>query len=323
MLFRTEFESFHSNFPIDHTSKIISVGSCFSTHMAGLLGKYKFNVFNNPYGTVYNPVSIIESLKFPAECFTDLSLKRDDRWVNFLSHSDINAGSLKDLESQLQRRSYEVKEAIANASHIILTFGSAKVYERLDSENRIVANCHKQAASGFNERYLRVSEIVTVFDAVMTSIKEQNPRVKCILSVSPVRYLSDGLNKNQYGKAILRVACEEIVSKYREVEYFPAYEIMMDDLRDYRFYEADMIHPNRLAIDYIWGIFSRSYFTSETQLLIGKIEKIIKSIEHRPFNSENPAYRKMLRKNLEAIENLPYNLDFSKEIEIITKNLEA
>jgi hypothetical protein len=321
MHFHTAYKGKTSKFPIDYSSEILSVGSCFSTHIASILHDYKFNILNNPYGTCYNPLSILASLSYNGNDFDGFCLQRDGKWVNYLSHSDVSSESEESLKKDLIKRSELVRKTIENASHLILTFGSAKVYELKSKGNQITANCHKQPSKEFKERYLSISEIKKAFDNTQNILSNLNSGLKIILTVSPVRYLADGMEMSQYGKAILRVACEEILHDYSNVEYFPSYEIMMDDLRDYRFYKEDMIHPNEQAIAYIWDIFRSNYIAGNAKTLIDRIHRINNNINHRPFNSDNPAYRKMLQKTLDEINSLPIELNFEKEKAFITKLL--
>lgn len=303
MQFRTELSLTKSKWNIDYNSSLISVGSCFSTNISSQLNRLQFKIENNPYGTLYNPYSIFRSLIYEADDFKDTDLQRDEKWVSYLCHSDLSSTGKQDLTKLLDQKTDVFKKRLESCDYLILTLGSSKVYT-LKSSGLIVANCHKVSQHQFETRLLRSNEIVEEFEKVINNIKSINPGIKIIISVSPVRYLSDGFEKNSLSKSTLITACHEIVSSHDNVEYFPAYEIIMDDLRDYRFYEEDLLHPNSVAIKYVFDGFVKAYMENETILLMGRVNKIIKSLEHIPFNRNSESYKKLMNKLEAELENI-------------------
>ena len=305
----------HDRVRINHKDLILSIGSCFSTNISQRLKNLKFRVINNPYGTLYNPHSILESLFLQEEAFSGNYVQRDELWVNYLSHSDINSTSKPELESLLYSKAEELSQLIKNCNYLVLTFGSSKIY-RLKNTGQIVANCHKVPQQEFKSELYKSQELVEHFKSSHSRLKEFNPDLKIILTVSPVRYLGDGMQFNQLNKSHLILACNEIVDQLEDVYYFPSYEIILDDLRDYRWYEPDLIHPNKQAIEYVWSIFTETYFSEQTKSTNQEIEQISRNIEHRAFNPNSSAYKKHLNKTIDLI-NKHNELDFTEELRIL------
>ena len=197
-----------------------------------------------------------------------------------------------------------------------MTFGTANVFE-YRKEGRVVANCHKVANSEFERKRLQIHEITTAFEPILNTLKAINPTLKVILTVSPVRHIRDGLIENQRSKSTLLLSVEELVRRFDFVEYFPSYELLMDDLRDYRFYKADMIHPSTIAVDYVWQHFADAYFSENTKQLIRAIHKIIQAKQHRPFDETSDSYQQFLEIQLSKISHLtaahPF-LNFEEDI---------
>lgn len=313
MEFRTKYKAEKFDFPISYNSGMLFIGSCFSTHIFRRLKELKFNVLNNPFGTVYNPISIFESICCSIEDFENFYTERDGLFVNYKAHFDLRSTSKDDLESTLKQKCIETDQQIDNSSHIFITLGSSKIYER-SHDREIVANCHKKPQNQFNERYLKVDEILDSYSHLHKFLKQKNGELKIILTISPVRYLGDGLAANQYNKSILRLACEEISKSYENSFYFPAYEIFIDDLRDYRFYEKDLIHPNDAGIQYVWELFKDSFLDEKTIATSKKVEKIINGINHKAFNPNSREHMRFIEKLISDMKNFPAELDFSKEI---------
>ncbi|QNL20820.1 GSCFA domain-containing protein [Hyphobacterium sp. CCMP332] len=293
MQFRTELKYPKSKWDIDYNSKIISVGSCFSTNITERMSELQFDIVNNPYGTFYNPISIFRALNYTELDFENTFIERDGQWMSFLSHSDISANDRTSLTSLLKDRLKFLNQKIKSADYLILTLGSAKIYTHKKTD-LIVANCHKVSQNEFDSRILTVKEITQAFRSMHSQLSKIKPEVKVIITVSPVRYLADGFEQNSISKAMLIASVHEILNEFDNVEYFPAYELVLDDLRDYRFYNEDLIHPNSIAVNYVFQKFSESYFNDSTKQIAHKVYKINKALNHIPFNRDADSYKKFL-----------------------------
>lgn len=317
-LFRTVIELPDGDFQIEHSDRVFFAGSCFAENMARRMRRSKFNLSCNPFGVLYNPLSIadmfgtLESRKVFSE--SDLIPSHDNSlWCSFSFHGSFSGEEPYEVLRQMNGAVDQGADAVEVADIVVITFGTAWVYQLLDTEH-IVANCHKFPESIFSRRLLLAEEIVDRYvDLIETTLK--NSRI--ILTVSPIRHLSDGLHENTISKSVLHLAVQELVNRYDRVSYFPAYEIQIDDLRDYRFYADDMLHPSNLAIDYIWSKFSDGLFSQDTKDLIVECEKITKAQSHRPFNPASPAHLKfresVTSRILKLQEEAPH-IDFSSEL---------
>lgn len=324
--FRTVLTFKESKSKIDHNSKVLSIGSCFAEHITMRLEQRKFDTLLNPFGILYNPVSIATGLAIltgqrqlkEEELFEDNGL-----WHNFLFHGKYSGTNQDEVWTEMQQLVDQASTFFQKADWLICTFGTAFVFEYRQT-GQVVANCHKLPNQEFERRRLSVSEIVATWEECLTSLWQLNPKLKVLLTVSPVRHIRDGLVENQKSKAALLLAIDELRKQYTDLMYFPSYELMMDDLRDYRFYTSDLIHPNSQAIDYIWDKFSTIYFNTATQALNAKIEKIVQAASHRPLYPTTEAHQRFLRQQLDKIqdfyEDYPY-LSFQKEKELFLAQL--
>ncbi len=309
--------------PISYEAPIVSMGSCFSTVMGEKLHKHKFNVLNNPFGTIFNPISIVELLKKTLQnksLSPNWVLQHEDRYLHYELHSDIFSASEDGLLNLIQQQQEKTAYYLTRASHLILTFGTAHVY-RLKASQKLVANCHKQPNQLFEKELLEIPHIFNAFGDLIPSLKEINPQIKIILTVSPVRHIKDGIPENQLSKSLLRVACHHLERDFEEVQYFPSYEIMMDELRDYRYYKEDMVHPTMQAENYIWEKFTESCLTKETLRKVENIAKIQRSLEHKAFNPAGKSHQAFLTNLLQKMEQLVPEFDFSDEIKEVKKRL--
>ena len=315
-IFRTEILPAPSDGKISLSSPLLTIGSCFSDSIGNKLNESKFNVLSNPFGTVYNPLSIHGLLEKAIEKILPEKasfLERDGMFLNYHFHSKFISTTEPDLARQI-KESIDTSHAIVNkAKVLIITYGTSYVFERTDTKE-VVANCHKMPTSHFHKKILSVEEIVSSFHQLHEIIIKQLAVEKIILTVSPVRHIKDTLQLNSLSKSILRIACQQLVNQYPGVEYFPAYEIMMDDLRDYRFYKNDMIHPNETAEDYIWEKFSDIYFDGPTIKFLNRWNEIRKALAHRPFQSGSPAHKKFLTETLAQLEALKSVVNVEDEI---------
>ncbi|WP_215222914.1 GSCFA domain-containing protein [Echinicola shivajiensis] len=316
MLLQTKIQIPHFENQINYNQEILTIGSCFSAVIGQKLLERKFKTLNNPFGTIFNPLSIIKLLQYSlnGKFFSeDLITQHQGRYLHYDFHSDISGNSPSDLMEKIKVSTERTAKILKEASALIITFGTAHVYEYIKSSTT-VANCHKQAGQLFNKRLLSISEILHDFDLFHNKLIQINPNIQIILTVSPVRHIKDGIAENQLSKSLLRLLCHEISSQYAQANYFPSYEIMMDELRDYRFYKEDMIHPTAQAEDYIWERFSQSFFSEDTRNKILLIENIIKSLSHKAFNPKGGAHQKFLSNLLLKMEQLEPEFDFSDEI---------
>ena len=309
MRFRTEISLTPLAKGIDHSAKIFALGSCFAESISERLQRAKFSVTTNPFGVLFNPLSIASAIDRLADtrAFAVCDIREGrEGFFSFEAHSSLDGKTQTEIFANLNKAVAQGSKALHDAELVILTFGTAWVYER---EGKVVANCHKQPAKEFERRRLSVEEIVeryrTLFEGVL-----RDKRV--ILTVSPVRHLGDGLQENSLSKAILRLAVEELVAKYENAHYFPSYEILIDDLRDYRYYADDLAHPSKMAVEYVWERFCEYALTGKARELLPKIEQIVTAAEHRPFNPESDAHRAFCRKMLAKAEEM-HEIDFALE----------
>lgn len=282
------------NKTIDHNSRIVMLGSCFAENIGKKLIDCGFNVVMNPMGILYNPISIFSALERIVEGreFTEDELFcHNGLWTSFMHHGSFSHADKNEALKMMNERLKEGHEQLKDATHLIITFGSAEVYEH---DGKVVSNCHKLPAREFTHRLLSINEINNLYKSF--AIKTQNiASLQTIFTISPVRYLGDGAHHGQINKATLLLATNDICKK-TGADYFPSYEIMMDELRDYRYYAEDMIHPSDVAINYIFERFAETYLTDEAIRTADEIRKIKKSLAHRPLHPDSEEYRNFKKK---------------------------
>ncbi len=315
MKFRTEIEIAPLDERIGYRHRLLAVGSCFAEHIAGKLTDAKFAVETNPTGILFNPLSIAEALRNyrDGKPVAAAELHYDgEQWFHYDFHGSFSDADAAQALKQMNTGRTIGAAALRQADFVLLTFGTAWVYER---QGRPVANCHRQPASEFIRRRLSVEEIVAAFDESFRIRPEGTDpldKKQIILTVSPVRHLGDGLEGNALSKAVLRMAAAELAERHPNVHYFPAYEIVMDDLRDYRFYADDLVHPAPQAIEYIWEKFVVAALDDEAQRLLPEVEAIVAAARHRPRNPQGRAHADFCRCCMERIAALP-QIDFTTE----------
>lgn len=306
LTFRSEvFPDFFSK-KLGYQDKTIFVGSCFTENIGKKMLDLKFHVLINPFGILYNPVSVAQCLKLcmnPVVFSADDLIYLNEKWISFLHHGRFSGTNrdevLKIMNDELQRGKIFIKESLV----LFVTFGTSWVY-KYKLTNQVVSNCHKIPANEFEHYSLNVSEIVEMYTQILKELKSLNSDIKVIFTVSPVRHWKDGAVNNQLSKSILILAIHELLKKFDFVSYFPSYEIMMDDLRDYRFYAEDLFHPNQVGIDYIWSKFKASFILEKSFEIADKIEKLNKAVLHNAFYPNTLAYSKFIDSNLKLIEQL-------------------
>jgi hypothetical protein len=326
MKFRTEIEPVDSGFKINLRDSIITVGSCFSEVIGSRLSENKLNCLCNPFGTVFNPSSIFKLLRHSLSkqpvhrhLFAE---NTDGYWNHFDFHSKFTSDSRENLESELLVIYDNVFQALRSCKVLVITLGTANIYE-LKSNNQVVANCHKQPQKMFNHRLLTLKEIQRDFQQFYDLLRMVNSKIKIIFTVSPVRHTRDGLKANSISKSLLRMACHSIEQENPNVSYFPSYEIMLDDLRDYRFYKSDLVHPNEMAEQYIFEHFTEIHFSDKLKEFMHDWQQIKNSLHHRPFRKESPAHQTFLAKLLEKLNNYNEKVNVSTEIEEVRSQLIA
>ena len=282
---------------IDYTSKILLLGSCFSENIGDKLSYYKFQTNLNPFGILFHPKAIenliTNAINEKVYTTDDLTFQ-NERWHCFDAHSNLSTTTKEELLDNLNTAISSTNKQVQEATHIIITLGTSWVYRFIETDT-IVANCHKIPQKKFLKELLSVDEITASLAAIIVLLKAINKNIKILFTVSPVRHLKDGFVENTQSKAHLITAIHNILSKDYAF-YFPSYEIMMDELRDYRFYAQDMIHPNNTAIDYIWEKFADTWFSENSKATIKEVEVIQKGISHRPFNEKSEQHQQFLKK---------------------------
>lgn len=299
MQFRTKIPIPHNTSQIDYNAKIVSLGSCFAVNMADKFDYFKFENSCNPFGILFHPLAIEKLIDFAVSGnqFTEEDVFfYNERWHCFDAHSDLSNANKDEIIANLNAIVTATKLQLQTASHIIITYGTSWVYRNIATD-LIVANCHKVPQKQFIKEILSVETITKSMQNTLDLIQKTNPNVDFIFTVSPVRHLKDGFVENQVSKAHLISAIHKTINdKPKTINYFPSYEIMMDELRDYRFYAEDMIHPSSVAIDYIWQRFSETCISEESQSIMKEVETIQKGLAHRPFNSNSESHQQFLSK---------------------------
>lgn len=317
--FRTKVDVQPFPFSLGYNTPMFFCGSCFTENIGSMMHERKLPIVINPFGVVYNPISVkmvIERI-LSSKPFDELELNfRNDLWYSYLHHTSFSSPDKKKCLELINAEQAKAFDFIKKVQCLLVTFGTARVYY-LKQSGEPVANCHKIPAKEFESRLLNVDEIVKEWSALINKLLKSNPDLKIIFTISPVRHWKDGAVDNQQSKSILNVAVHELINVYpKNAFYFPAYEILMDDLRDYRYYADDMLHPSRVAIDYIWEKFKGAIIDVNSQKLVTDIEKVITAVKHRPFNPKNKEYKAFVNntlKQIERIKSFESSLDFDIE----------
>ena len=311
-VFRTSIPYSSSTFTIDHHMPCLTIGSCFAQHIGQRLTDIKFDTLVNPFGILYNPWSIQQALRLllKQDEWDDKQLvQQDDIWYSYLHHSQFSNLDKQALEKHILESLAKARTFLRTTKVLLLTLGTAYTYFRKDTQQP-VANCHKVPASYFDRRLLSIDDCISLLAPTFLELSKQLPGLQIILSVSPVRHLRDGLVDNQRSKAHLIATAHQLSDAMDFINYFPAYELMIDDLRDYRFYKRDMLHPSDTAVDYIWKYFSKSFFSEATQDLIKAIMKIRQASQHRPFQRMSKGHQQFVAQQLQRIAQLEKKYPF-------------
>jgi hypothetical protein len=295
--FRTTLSPKKATFNIGFTDQLMLVGSCFSVEIGKKLEARKFSLCANPNGIVYHPLAISQLftrlLEGKPYATSDLSFA-NEKWFSFLHHGDFDHPDQQRCLDQINNNFEKAHAAVEKLDVLFLTFGTAFVY-RLQSTGQPVANCHKLPATEFRKELSSIEDIVAAYRRLIEQLKKIRPQLQVVLSISPVRHLRDGLEEDRLSKSILRVAIEMLTREYKNCSYFPAYELLQDDLRDYRFYDRDMVHPSEQAVDYIWNHFLDTYVSASDQAIVNEIEQLNKALNHRPLHPETKSHAEFLK----------------------------
>ena len=325
MNYRTIVAPKDFDFEISHQSNLLLVGSCFSNNIGSKLVANKFSTLINPFGVLFNPISIVNTLNHIIEGkevgVKDLHFE-NGLYHSFAHHSSFSGPNKDEVVNWINQTRAEATQFLIKTDVIIVTVGSSWAYRYTDT-GEFVANCHKVPNKKFTKELLEVSFIVEKLQEIINKLQAINPKLKVIFTISPVRHWKDGAEENTLSKSILNVAIHQLSSR-KAISYFPSYEMVIDDLRDYRFYKEDMLHPNNVAIDYVWSRFESAFFSTETIKLNKEIFKITAAKKHRPFNSAGDDHQHFLRmqlKNINAIKMKNPIINFDKEIGFFEKQL--
>lgn len=321
--FRTVLRADVSKCTLNFQSKIITIGSCFSDAIGHALQTHKIHTLINPFGALYSPLAIHKVLTLALENKMPSShgfVVNQEIHSHTDFHSRFSALTRAALADLIHQQIEQVHGFLKTTDTIIITYGSAFVYSKNET-GEAVANCHKLPASNFKKRLLTNAEIEESFAAVLTAVMKHRPDVQIIVTVSPVRHIKDTLPLNSVSKSTLRLSCHSLVQHYKNVHYFPSYEIMQDDLRDYRFYKQDMIHPTKEAEEYIWEMFQQTHCTSETRGLIGQWDAVLNALSHKPFHTASSAHQQFLRATLAKLNELKAHVNVDEEVAVLEKQL--
>jgi hypothetical protein len=323
MKFRTEITIPGRSYRISHKTPLFLMGSCFSVQLAERLRNLKFPLTDNPFGILFNPTSLAAAfeLLLTPRPFDQNDLRRGDDglWHSFRHHGAFSAISPHEALEKMNMELSLAASRLPRADFLIITWGTAWEYRHRET-GVIVANCHKFPAPEFSREITRVSNIVSRWAPILERLTAQQKSLQILLTVSPIRHIKDGLAQNSLSKSTLRLAVHEL-EKISNVTYFPAFELLLDDLRDYRYYAADLCHPSAEAFEYIWEKFAQAWIEQETLPLLREIQEILQATRHRPLHPETRAHQDFIQRQLSKIrqlENRYPDLDFSKEIRMLT-----
>ncbi len=325
MEFRTTVKTCENRGWLHHSDKVLLLGSCFSDNIGVKMQGAFISALVNPMGTLYNPMSIARGVERlignQPVAGRDLFMQ-GGVWNSYDFHSRY---SLPDKQATIDRMNQRIEQghnALKEAQLLTVTLGSAIVY-RLKATGEVVANCHKVPQHEFERRMATVGEMVQELDAMLIRLHEFNPALRIILTVSPIRHIADGLDTNSLSKSLLRVVIQEVISRHNDYcDYFPAFEIMLDDLRDYRFYASDMVHPSDVAVEYIWQAFQATYLDDRSALAVARCERVHKRLQHRPMSTNSETVDRFHADTVSVVRNLVKEYPYLSDNHELQKLLE-
>jgi len=306
--------------PIKYSHQLFAIGSCFAQNIGILLADHKFQTTLNPSGILFNPISIANNI----ECYLQPNLFNENETIfqhqglyhSWMHHGCFSSDNESSLKESIQEKLNEANQKLLAANYLLITWGSAYVYEFKDSQ-KIVANCHKVSNTHFHKRLLSVNEIVNHYTKLLRQLLSVNPNLHVVWSISPVKYLKDGLHQNNLSKSTLLLALDQLLNEFPHQYYFPAYELVQDELRDYRFYTEDFAHPNKIAIKYIWEKFITSCIENNAQDTLLKIAALNQAMMHKPLHPNTSSYKIFIQQQqikTQALQQEFPHLNFEKEL---------
>ncbi len=324
MRFRTTLSSYQANWQIDHSSSVCLLGSCFATSIGEKFAKAKIKTLSNPWGTIYHPTPLLSLVKSAINNDPPNKngyVKSNGRILHYGTHSDIHAHTQLEFVERFTSVNVHFIAHIRQSQCLFITLGTAWHFYHTDLD-LVVSNCHKQPNNQFERRISSTNALEADIGEIVNLLQKINPSLQIILTVSPVRHERDGLIANNRSKAHLIAACHEICESWDSVHYFPAYELLIDDLRDYRYYDDDLVHPSSQAVHYIWQYLVKHHTLPTTQDLISSAERISKDLSHRTIQPESEQHRTFLLKLIDKMNKLQENgLDYEEEISMIKLRL--
>jgi hypothetical protein len=295
---------------IAHQQKILVMGSCFAEHIGSLLKVYKFDALVNPYGILYHPLAIAAALEelVLGKVYTEADLiQHEGIWHSMQHHGRFSGLGADEVAANINEEAKKGHELISTAEWLVITLGSNYLYRM---NGKPVANCHKLPASKFEKELTESATLLARYHSLITTLRSVNPKLKILFTVSPVRYIRDGIVENNRSKARLLELAHTLCEKFEHIYYFPSYELVIDVLRDYRFYDADMAHPNEQAVEFVWEHAKKILFSKETQQLISQLKELLNAMGHRPFLIETSAHQAFRNKMFEKSKTLKAQYPF-------------
>jgi hypothetical protein len=324
--FRTIVEFSASGEKIGYQSRCLFMGSCFTEEIGGRMLSHKFPAMINPFGTLFNPASICDNLEMLIEgkVLSDNDLfMHNGIWFSFSHYTGFDRQDRQECLSLINKSLLEASSWIRQCNYIVITLGTAWTFI-YNATGKLVANCHKLPSADFTRKLLDPEEICERYDHMLGALKNINPGARIIFTVSPVRHWKDGAVNNQLSKSILLLSIHRLMEKHQIISYFPAYEIFMDELRDYRFYASDMLHPSETGSAYVWERFCDAWLDETSKKTMAGVTAILKAFAHRPKQTDIPNLKKFTENLLKQIDQLTLsnpNLDFSPEIALLRERL--
>ena len=325
MKFHYEFEIKKLPVPIQHQQKLFLLGSCFTENIGEKLTRNKFRIFENPNGILFNPVSVAEAILF---CIDDKKFNEGDlfyyneAWHSWKHHSKFSSPQQEEALHKINRSLSKAHNFLKDADFLFITLGSAWIYTFTEKamnakKGEVAANNHKAPADWFYRKLMQTEEVLSCLDNVIHRLKLFNQKLKIIFTISPVRHLREGVIENNRSKSVLIQSVHQLVEKFEGIYYFPAYELVIDDLRDYRFYAEDLVHPNYFATQYVWEKLVQAYFSEEAKKIMEELDSIQLAFQHKPFNPGSSHHKKFLNSYYEkcsALAKLHPYIDLEKEL---------
>ena len=326
MKFHFEFPVKKSQTLVAHHQKILLMGSCFTENIGDKLRKLKFTVMENPNGILFNPISVVEAIDsyiFNKQISSTDIFEYNETWHSWKHHSRFSGITPEECVQKINQSISDAHNYLKKADHVMITLGSSWLYtltnEAINAETgSVAANNHKAPANWFQKRLMSAEETTNVLYKMLNKLLAFNPHIHVIFTISPVRHLREGLIENNRSKAVLIQAVHELVEKYETLYYFPAYELVIDDLRDYRFYAEDLVHPNYQATQYVWEKFTEACMSEDTIMLMKEIAEINLAYQHKTFNEQTGIHKKFLASYFMKTRLLQQKhpfLDFKTELE--------